>query len=110
MALAEYVFKKFGRRSRPIFNPLTDKVHTTVTQLLQNNPDRLAIIVINLSPNTVWIAFDRNVSSSHGILLTPNGGSAMFIADEDLELVGYPLFAVASADNSDVYVVEVEAE
>lgn len=109
-ALKDFVAKKFGRSTRAITNPVTDTCGTTATVLLQNNPDRLAAIIINLGATAMYVAWDRDVSASHGILVVSGGGSLTLIADEDGELVGYELYGVAITNPVDVFVMEVEAE
>jgi len=111
MALARYVEKKFGVKTRSVPNPLgAIDVSTTVTEIVHGNPDRLSITIVNLGANDVYIAFDREVATDRGILLTANGGFLSLIADEDMELVGYPIFGVTPAGTSRVYVHETEAE
>jgi len=108
--LAEYVARKFGVKTRVTVNPVTASCAVTATVLLQNNPDRLAATVVNLGANVMYLAWDREVGTAHGIYVAPNGGAQMFIADEDGELVGYELFGIAPAGAVDVFVVEVEGE
>jgi len=109
MALARYVEKKFGVKTRGVPNPLgAIDVTTTVTQIVHGNPDRLSIIVVNLGANDVYVAFDREVSTTRGILLTANGGFLSMNVDEDMELVGYPIYGVTAAGTSRVYVHETE--
>jgi len=107
--LAEYIRKKFGVATFVEENPVTDTVGTTVTQIVKNNPDRLALIITNLSANNVYIGWFRDVSANKGVFLAPNGGQVVFLADEDLELVGYEFFAVATAAASKIFVFELIA-
>lgn len=109
MASSEWTLKRFGRPTRAIQNPLTDTVGTTPTLILHNNPDRFMWLVVNLSPNNVYLAFDPKVSSTRGILLTPSGGWVSMVIEDDGEAVVYEVWAVASAAPSAIYVVEMEA-
>ena len=109
-ALARYVAKKFGVKTRTIVNPIVNACAVTPTTLLRNNPDRLASIVVNLGATAMYIAWDQGVGANHGIYVAPNGGSQSFLADEDGELVGYELIGIAITGAVDVFVVEVEAE
>jgi len=111
MALARYVEKRFGMKTRSVPNPLgAVDVGTTVTEIMHGNPDRLSIIVVNLGANDVYVAFDREVSPTRGILLVHTGGSLSLTADEDMELVGYPIYGVTATGTSRVFVLETEAE
>ena len=106
MTLAELIDKKFGVKTTHRINPVTDTVGTSATRILGNNPNRLAWLVVNLSSNTVYLGFDRDVSPNKGIFLSPNGGSCQMLYDEDFHSVGYEVFAKADAE-SKIYVVEI---
>jgi hypothetical protein len=108
-ALSDYIQKKFGVKTRTVVNPKGDvDVATTVTSIVDQNPDRLALLIINIGSNNVYLGFNQEVSTTRGILIVANGGSYSMIADEDLELVGYPVYGVTSTGISRVFVVETE--
>lgn len=110
MALARWVAKYFGMKTRAVPNPVTASVSTGVTRIAQNNPDRLSLLVINLSDATLYLGFFPDVSDTKGILLAAGGGTATFSAQEDGELVGYEFNIYSAADNKAIFVFEVEAE
>lgn len=107
MNVADLIQKRFGILTRANPNPLVEEVMIARTQLLRNNPNRLAWIAVNLSPQNIWLALDMEVGEDHGILLTPNGGSVSFIYEEDFEACCWEVFAVAGADNSDIFILEI---
>lgn len=107
MNVAELIEKRFGMVTRAQANPLVDECMIARTRVLPNNPNRLAWIILNLSGNNVFIALDIDVADTHGILLTPNGGSATMIYEEDFEATCWEVFGVAAGDNSDIFVLEV---
>jgi len=107
MNVSELIENRFGILTRANPNPLVDEVMIARTQILSNNPNRLGWIAVNLSPQNIWLAMDMNVSAAHGILLTANGGSVSLIYEEDFEATCWEVFAVAAADNSDIFVLEV---
>jgi hypothetical protein len=109
LALAEYCEKRFGRKVKVNINPIVSSIGTSSTRVLYNNPDRLAWIIVNLSANEVYIGWNTGVSSTSGIRLDANGGNVVCLADEDLELVGYEVYAVATGANSNIFVLEVVA-
>lgn len=106
MTLQDLLTKKFGVKTTHEINPVTDTVGTSTTKVLGNNPNRLAFTIINLSSNVVYLGFDRDVSSSKGIYLSPNGGSLSMLYDEDFNSVGYEVFGKA-ADDSKIYLIEI---
>lgn len=109
MALARYVAARFGVKTRAVSNPVVASVSTGVTVVAQNNPDRLFLLVINLSDTALYLGFFPDVSATKGILLAATGGMASFSAEEDGELVGYEFSIYSSADNKAIFVFEVEA-
>jgi hypothetical protein len=109
MALAQYCEKRFGRKVKVNLNPITGSVGTSVARIMYNNPDRLAWLIVNLSTNEVYIGWNTGVSTTNGIRLDSSGGNVVALADEDLELVGYEVYAVATGASSSIFVLEVVA-
>lgn len=110
MALSSLIFQKFGVRTRVVENPVVSSIGITAEVVLKNNPDRLGFVIINLSENAVYIGIDKEVATTKGIYLAPNGGTLSVFYGEDFELVGYEFWGVASGAGSVIYVLEVEAE
>jgi len=88
-ALAE---KKFGGPTRLIFDSVS--VGTTVTRVLDNNPNRVFWALVNLSANRGFIWWSEEVSTSLGIPLEAGIGFVSMSADEDGETTGYAVYAV----------------
>ena len=109
-ALADYVFKKFGVGTRAIQDPVAVLCPFAASAvLLQNNPDRLGFIIVNLGATAMYVAWDSTVSATHGIYVAANGGSFAMVADEDGELVGWELFGRAVTSDNDIFIVTIEA-
>jgi len=108
MTLKDLLEQQYKVKTRLVINPLgVTSVGITVSQLLPNNPNRLAWMLVNLSANDLYIAFERDVSVNKGIYLSPTGGSVKFLWSEDFELVGYEVYAIATGATSAIYLVEV---
>ena len=107
MNVADLIAREFGVVTRVTRNPMVDEVMIAKTQILPNNPSRLGWTAVNLSANNIYIALDQDVASTHGILLTPSGGSVSVNYKEDFESVCWAAWAVAGADNSDIFIIEV---
>jgi len=108
-ALAEYVKKKYGVHTRSFPDPETVSCLTTVTEILRDNPDRLSFTIINLGGTSMFVAWDRGVGSTHGILVAANGGTFSLNADDDGELVGYAIFGISVTSANDIYTMVTEA-
>jgi hypothetical protein len=100
----------FGAPTRVSINPEASLVGTTPVRILGYRPKRTMALVVNLSTNTVYIGFDSEVSSSRGIPVASSGGSVGFTYQEDGDLVGQAMYAVATGADSRIYVVEVYLE
>ncbi len=108
MAASEYLERKFGFRTRTVTNPVTETVNVTATEVLQNNPDRVMWLAINLSANTGYIGFDPQVSDTRGILLSALGGNVNAVIDEDGDLVTEAVYAIAPGGAGTWYFREVD--
>ena len=107
MRTADLIAKRFGIQTSINVNPLIAQVGTTALQVLSNNPNRLAWTIVNLSNNNMWCGFDSVTSSSKGVFLSPNGGSATMSMDEDFEAVCWEIWIIASAATSNLWTSEV---
>ena len=47
-------------------------VTTSTTQLAYNNPERVSLLIQNTSSTSIYIGFDRGISTTNGILITQN--------------------------------------
>ncbi|MDH5199606.1 MAG: hypothetical protein OEW93_01860 [Candidatus Bathyarchaeota archaeon] len=108
MATPRLVAEMFKGPTRPITNPVTDTVQTTATMILKNNPDRLAVLIVNLSANRGYLGFDRQVGPTRGIPVEASGGLVTMNWKEDAELVIQEVHAVNSVAAGTWYIVEVE--
>ena len=60
---------------------------TSVAQLVEDNPDRVGLIIINTSAADLYINLDSVASTSFGILLGANGGNLSLTIDEDFTII-----------------------
>ena len=84
----------------------TTSVGTADVQLVENNPGRTNLTIVNLSSNTVYLSPMSAASSSSGILLTASGGSLAMNYNDHLVLPTLEWHAIASGSSSNVFVIE----
>jgi len=101
--------QRLGFKTRPRINPVTNTVNTTATKILNNNPDRIFWLVVNLSSNKGYVGWDSEVSSSRGIPIAANGGYVSASIEEDGELVIHEVHAVNENAAGAYYTVEISA-
>jgi len=103
----ELLRDQLGSDFRLTQNQETSTVGTTAVVITKNNPNRLALVVVNLSTNTVYLRPQGTPSSSVGIVLTPGGGLLALSLIEDYILQTLEWSAVASGADSDLLILEL---
>ena len=83
----------------------TATIGTSVSQVVGSDPDRLGLLLINLSANTVFVGLENTVSTTNEIRLGANGGSVSFNVTDDGMIQTRNMFAIASGAASAVYVI-----
>lgn len=76
--------------------------------ILKNNPDRVALVIVNLSANRGFIGFDRQVGPTLGIPVEASGGVVTMNIEEDGETVGYEIHAINEVAAGSWYILEIE--
>ena len=71
----------------------TDKI------IARENPNRAALIIVNVSTGTIYLRPRKPATTSAGIVLVPSGGSISISAPEDGPLAAYEWHAIGSAGN-----------
>lgn len=85
----------------------TPTVTINVSQLIENNADRVALVIINLGASPVQIGFSDQVSATNGITLFASGGSITFTLRDDFTLQTFPIWAICPLGGSQaLYVAE----
>lgn len=105
-SLAKLLRDQFGVRTRAVENALVSSVGTTATKVAGNNPRRLALTIVNLSTNAMYVSLTSDVASTRGIRLSAGGGSVTLTWNEDFQTVGWEWWAVAAGVSSAIYVLE----
>ncbi len=105
-SLDQLLQDQFGVQSSPRINPLVDQVGLTAVRIVPNNPNRVGLTIVNISAASIWILIDNSVSGTHGILLAANGGSFALNWQDDLHLLIWEWYAIASGAASDILVIE----
>ena len=87
-------------------NPVTVSVSTSLTDIAKNNPDRVALMLVNNSVNDIYIDVTSQVSSSVGFTLVPEGIVSFLVKDHGA-LVTDAWFGIADNNSSDLRVYEI---
>lgn len=106
MSTREFIMANYGISTSVDINKTVNEIQNTVTQFLKFDPQRSSFTIQNNSVNNIYVLPDRNVSATRGILLPALTG--IFILDwkTDFNLVTAEWFAIATAANSEVTIVE----
>ncbi len=90
-------------------DPVTALIGVAPTLFLRNDPNRLAMLVVNLSGVAIYIKPAGDVSATSGIYLAPGGGAFSSEWQDDYDLVGMDWYAIALAAASPIFTESVEA-
>ncbi|MAH48062.1 hypothetical protein CMI37_19725 [Candidatus Pacearchaeota archaeon] len=89
-------------------DPTTNlSIGTSDLIIAQTNPRRIALVIVNLSSNIVYIKPKAPASSTSGIRLAPSGGSVSMNFTTDLHLPAQEWHAIASGAGSAIYITSV---
>lgn len=83
-------------------------VGTGVSTVIEGDADRLGLLLLNLSANTVYVSINNDVSSTNGIRLGANGGSVALNVTDDGMTQTRTWYGLATGAGSAVYVLELK--
>jgi len=104
-AAAEYLRNRFKGELSEV--EATSSIGTTVGTVIDSDPDRLGLLVMNLSTNTVFVGIENNISSTNGIRLGPSGGSISFNVEDDGMILTRRIYGLATGAGSSVYTLSL---
>jgi len=105
-AAQAYVEGEFG-------GPVTEKDVTkalsagVITKLVDNNPDRLGLTIINLGSGDAYTAFNNEPSDTNGIYLAQTGGFLSMDVRNDQMLPCREWYAIAPTAITTLYIIEI---
>lgn len=92
--------------------PTTDQDSSVICQttagiVLQGNPDRVGLLVLNLGNNDVYLALTSAAGTSFGSKLPANGGNFSCNVRDDFTLPSRTFYGLANGGTSALYFLEV---
>jgi hypothetical protein len=104
-AARQYLAEKFG-------GLLTEhESHVASTgndfELVQNNPDRLGLFVMNTGAFPVYLSTVPGVTIPNGVVLTANGGAVSMDVSEDFTLPSRSWHASSVGQSTTLFVLEM---
>lgn len=110
LSLHDLLQEQLGVKTTSRENPMVEEVLTTITQIVPGNPQRLALVIINLGTSSVYVSMNNNPSAANGIYLGANGGYMSLNWKDDFELVSRTWYGIAIGANSDCYTLETNSQ
>lgn len=83
-----------------------DTVGTTVSIAARNDPGRAAILMVNLSTNTITVRPINLATTAQGIVLGQGGGAVSMNWQDDLIIPTFQWSAIADGASSNFFVLE----
>jgi hypothetical protein len=102
--VSEVSYQKYGITSTVRVTQLTANI--AKSEIVPSNPNRISMILINNSLNTIYINFGLDVSSSFGIVLSQSGGAFSMNINDEGEAVTASMSGLATADTSLLTLIE----
>lgn len=88
-------------------NHMTSTVGVDPVEVAQQDPNRVVLLFVNMSANTIYLSPQKDVSPTRGIFVDANGGFVLLKKEEDFSLCTNRLWAVGVAPALEIYVLEV---
>lgn len=104
-AASEFIEAKYGGPVEDLVAVVS--VGTTAAEVIRNDPERVFLLFVNLSVNTMHVGFDAAVGAARGIVLAANGGTYQIDVEEDFTLPTRSHFVISTGALSNLYVLTV---
>ncbi len=101
---AQISWDVFGGATTYIDTPLSVEISTK--EILKNNPNRVALYIINNSVSLGYVAFSPELVSGKGIRLTANGGSLVMLIHEDGDAIKRSIYGISAGAGADWWAYE----
>ena len=105
--LDKYIEKEYGVKVSGARAALLEDIGVAPEMVFRKNPNRIMFILVNLSANIVYTAFESGVGAAHGIRLNALGGMLSSSIRNDAALTQEEVWIVADGADSDIYGIEV---
>ena len=101
---------KYEVKTSIVENPVITAAGAAAAIVFRNNPNRIAMVLINLSANSVYLGFSNQVSATNGFYIDKSGGFVSFNCWDDFILPTHEMWIIAPAGASNIYSVELLIE
>ncbi len=105
-SLHEAIARDLGMRVRTAENREDESINTTASICARSDGGRLALTIVNLGSNAVYLRPGAAPSSTVGIRLSDGGGSMSMNYRDDYSVVGKEWQAVTASGTTTLYVAE----
>ena len=105
--LDKYIEKEYGVKVSGVRPSLLEAIGIAPEMVFRKNPNRIMFVLVNLSANIVYTAFEGSVGAAHGIRLNAAGGMLASSIKNDAALTQEEVWIVADGADSDIYGLEV---
>lgn len=85
-------------------------VQTSGTLIVEPNPRRLALLLVNHGTADIRVAGTLEIASTSGIVVSGYGGTLTMVLEEDFEATCTGWYGVATGASCPLYVLEVIAQ
>ncbi len=107
-AVAQFLAERF----KGIFRPIEDQttVGVTAAQIVNHDPERVALVIANHGAADVYVALDQLVSVTRGVRLAAGGGAMSVNVEEDANLPAQEWWGISAGAGNVVYSLGTKRE
>jgi len=80
---------------------------TEITKIVDNSPDRLVLLMMNIGKNDAYVMMKESVEVGKGLKLLSGGGLMSMNVKDDYELTKMPFYGIAEGGDTTFYVLEI---
>jgi hypothetical protein len=88
-------------------NETNPTVGVAVSKVVQSNPDRVGLVIVNQGAADIFVGLSNSVTTSSGVRLTANGGSMTLNVRDDFTLTAREWDGISGGVGNSVYVLEM---
>ena len=107
--LRQLIQSTYGVKTRTAETETAVAVAITATRILQANPNRLGLMIVNVGAANISISTRKDVTLTTGVYIQSGGGNISYKWNEDFEHMANEFWAIGDGGVSSVHIVEILA-
>lgn len=107
MDIHDLIAREYGIRTIFRENVISFPSSPTAMRILGYDPNRIAVVLVNLGTSNIFVHVRPDVSATNGIFVASSGGSVSLVYRDDFILVSNEWYGFNQTGETSLYVVEI---